>query len=94
MAAQTVIMVDKLTRFYLSEEGCSLHWLSVGLVRYMCSGGNRLIQCSGCRTEDLSQSSEPVWRHKLLLKDLRLVCLSICFFPTSSEKKAFFFSLQ
>lgn len=81
MVAQTVIMADELTRFYLSEEGCSsLHWLSVGLVRHMCSWGNGLIQCLGHGTEDLSQSSESLWRHKLLLKDLRLVCSSVFLF--------------
>lgn len=75
--AQTVITADELTRFYLSEEGSSLHWLSAGLVRHMCSWGNKLIQCLGHGTEDLSQSSESLWRHKPLLKDLASVCLSV-----------------
>lgn len=45
IVAQTVIMADEFTRFYLSEEGSSLHWLSVGVVRLMCSWGTVLIQC-------------------------------------------------
>lgn len=45
VVAQTIIMTDELTRFYLSEEGSSLHWLSAGLDRHMCSWGNGLIQC-------------------------------------------------
>lgn len=73
--APTVIMADELTRFYLSEEVSSLHWSPVGLVRHMWSEGNGLIQCLGHGTEDLSQSSESLWRHKLLLKDLRSACL-------------------
>lgn len=90
MAADAVIMVDELTRFYLSEEGSSLHWLSVGLVRHMCSWGNGLIQCLGHGTEDLSQSSESLWRHKLLLKDLRSACQSVCFFSRDWEERFFF----
>lgn len=80
MVAQTIIMADELTRFYLSEEGSLLHWLSAGLVRHMCSWGNGLIQCLGHGTEDLSQSSESLLRHKLLLKDLRWVCPPVCNF--------------
>ena len=89
MGAQTVIMADELTRFYCTEEGSSLHWLSVGLVRHMCSWGSRLIQCWSHGTEDLSQSSESLWRHKLLLKDLRLVCLSVCLFSTDFGEEDF-----
>lgn len=80
MLAQTIIMADELTRFYLSEEGSSLRWLSVGSVRHMCSWGNGLIQCLGHGTEDLSQSSESLWRLELLPKDLRSVSPSVCAF--------------
>lgn len=50
IVAQTVIMVDELTRFYLREESCSLHWLPASLVRHMCSWGSGLIQCLGYGT--------------------------------------------
>lgn len=87
IVAQTVIMVDELTRFYLREESCSLHWPPpVSLVRHMCSWGNGLIQCLGYGTEDLSQSSEPMWRHKLPLKDLRLGSPSVSFFFCKRQK--------
>lgn len=92
MVAQTVIMADELTRFYLSEEGSSLHWSSVGLVRHMCSWGNGLIQCLAHGTEDLSQSSESLWRHKLPLKDLRWVCPSVWFFFYRDWEERLFFS--
>lgn len=45
MVVQAVIMADELTRFCLSEKGSSLRWMPVGLVRHMCSSGNKLIQC-------------------------------------------------
>lgn len=87
IVAQTVIMVDELTRFYLREESCSLHWPPpVSLVRHMCSWGNGLIQCLGYGTGDLSQSSEPMWRHKLPLKDLRLGSPSVSFFFCKRQK--------
>lgn len=58
----------------------------------MCSWGNGLIQCLGYGTEDLSQSSEPMWRHKLLLKDLRLgsPSVSFFFFPLQRLKRKIF----
>lgn len=57
----------------------------------MLPGGNGLIQCLGYGTEDLSQSNESVWRHKLLLKDLRLVCPSVCVFFYRGCEEGFFF---
>lgn len=83
-----IIIADELTWFYLSVEGFSLRWLSVGLVRHVCSWGNGLIQCWGHGTEDLSQSSESLWSHRLLLKDLSWICPSVCLsFPTEIIKK-------
>lgn len=85
---------DELTRFYLREESCSLHWPAVSLVRHMCSWGNRLIQCLGYGTEDLSQSSEPMWCHKLPLKGLRLGSPSVSiFFLQKAKNKDFFWTL-
>ena len=92
IVVQTVIIADELTRFYLSEEGSSLHWLSVGLVRHMCSWGNMLFQRWGHGTEDLSQASESLWSHRRLLKDLRLLCLSEFFHRDWEER--YFLKLQ
>lgn len=65
--AQTAPMVNELTGVYLLEEGRALHWLPVGSVRHTFSWGSGFIQCLGYGTGDLFQSSEPVWRHKLLM---------------------------
>lgn len=85
MAAQTIIIADELTRFLPLL--VHLHWLSFGLVRHMCSRGNGLIQCLGHGTEDLSHPTESPSHHKLLLKDLRLVSLSVRYFSQEIEKK-------
>lgn len=77
---QIVVIANELTWFYLSEEGFSLHWLSVGLVRHMYPWGKGLIQWRGHGSEDLSQSSESLWRQKAPAEGFKVgqsVCLSL-----------------
>lgn len=68
--------------FYLSEEGFSLHCSSVGLVRHVHLGEGGSVSA-----EDLSQSSESLWRHKLLFKSLRMGRPSGFLFPQRSGGK-------
>lgn len=76
--------------FYLKRgKDFSLGWSPAGVVRWAHTSGSGLIQSGGCSAEDLSQFSESLWHHRLVLKGLRLVCPSVCPFPQRLGRKIF-----